>query len=72
VPTKFGDAAYDWMRKRKLTAVTSNELWTGLEETFPTLTAKSATRKTPRTTFGRDLKHDPRFKVENRIVTLLK
>lgn len=59
--SRFGDAAFSWMRSKKLKIVTSNELWAGLCAAHPELTQKSATRKTPRTTCMRDLRKDARF-----------
>ena len=69
--SRFGDAAYSWMTKHKLTSVSSNELWRGLEQMYPELTAKTPNRKTPRTTFGRDLLKDRRFQVSDRNVSLI-
>jgi len=61
--SRFGDAAFTWMRSHKRSSVTSNELWKGLETEWPEITTKTATRKTPRTTCMRDLRKDPRFRV---------
>lgn len=66
--SKFGDAAFAWMKKHKLTSVSSNELWKGLP---PELTAKSPTRKTPRTTCMRDLRKDGRFTVSKGTISLV-
>lgn len=69
--SKFGDAAFSWMRANRLSTVTSSELWAGLEATLPELTSKSATRKTPRSTCMRDLRKDSRFKVGKGVISLV-
>ena len=68
--TKFGAAAHAWMKRTGKTKVTTEELWRGLCESNPDLTAKTEHRKTPRTTCMRDLRKDDRFVVGNRIVQL--
>jgi len=70
--TRFADAAFAWMTGTKQKDVSSNELWAGLQEARPDLTAKSDGRKTPRTTLMRDLRKDGRFEVGNRRVALVK
>jgi hypothetical protein len=68
--SKFGDAAFQWMRKHEHVSITSEELWLGLCRAEPALTQKTPTRKTPRGTCMRDLRKDSRFKVGNRMVSL--
>lgn len=69
--TKFGSAAFTWMKQHKKADVSTNELWQGLCETNPELTTASEMRKTPRTTCMRDLRKDGRFVVGNRRVSLV-
>ncbi len=70
--TKFGRAVHDWMTAEKKRTATSNEIWATLERLDPELTAKTETRKTPRTTMMRDLRKDGRFEVADGRVSLLK
>ncbi len=68
--SKFGSAAYEWMKKHKKHDVSTEELWKGLCEAHSELTAVTETRKTPRTTCMRDIRKDDRFIVGNRRVAL--
>ena len=68
--TKFGSAALEWMQRAKKADVSTDELWKGLSETRPDLTAVAERRKTPRTTCMRDLRKDDHFEVGGRRVKL--
>lgn len=71
--SKMADAAYEWLKKHGgRDGVSTDDLWSGMQETYPELTAISETRKTPRTTLMRDLRKDRnnRFVVGNRRVKL--
>jgi len=69
--SRFSDAAFKWMSKQRVTEISSNELWAGLQREFPELTTVSSNRKTPRTTMMRDLRKDTRFTVQNREITIV-
>lgn len=69
--SKFSDAAYSWMRDNGKLKVSSDELWRGLQDDSPDLTAPSEHRKTPRATCMRDLRKDPRFEVRRGGIRLL-
>jgi hypothetical protein len=66
--SKFGDATFALMKKRKLASMSSDELWKALPAE---LTAKSPARKTPRTTCMRDLRKDVRFTVGKGTISLV-
>lgn len=71
--SRFANAAFIWlMANSPSKAVSSEDLWKGLQKSDPTLTAVSDKRKTPRTTCMRDLRHDSqqRFIVNNRTIAL--
>ena len=57
--SKLADAAFQWMQRHHPEEdVANTTLWHGLCEEFPELTATSESRKTPRATLMRDLRHD--------------
>jgi hypothetical protein len=70
--TKLSDAAFELMRKRKVSSIPSNELWDALREAEPKRTETTPNRKTPRTTAMRDLRKDSRFIVKAGVITLSK
>jgi hypothetical protein len=59
--SKFSDAAFSIIQARKVATITTRDLWAALEVAHPQLTAKTPTRKTPRTTCMRDILKDKRF-----------
>ena len=71
--SRMADAAYTWMKKHaQKDGVSTDELWKGMQQSYPELTAVSERRKTPRTTLMRDLRkdRDQRFVVQSRRVRL--
>lgn len=71
--SRFADAAHAWMaRFARGRAISTHELWKGLQSEYPDLTKVTAQRKTPRTTCMRDLRTDKakRFVIEKRTVRL--
>lgn len=58
------------MQRNGKQRVKTSELWAGLQDDEPALTAVSETRKTPRATCMRDLRKDARFAIGEGIVTL--
>jgi hypothetical protein len=44
--SRFGDAVFTWMQEHRLSEVSSENLWCGLEVKHPELTTKTPTRKT--------------------------
>ncbi len=67
------DVAYAWLVENSLReAVSSHVLWCAMQQLEPQRTAVSDSRKTPRITFMRDLRKDPRqrFVVENGKISL--
>lgn len=71
--SKFAEAAFSWLKKHAPSkAVSTDELWAGLQKNHPDLTTPSEGRKTPRGTCMRDLRvdHAKRFVVEGRTVRL--
>lgn len=71
--SKMANAAYEWLKKHGgKEGVSTEELWRGMQEAYPDVTAISERRKTPRTTLMRDLRKDgdQRFVVGNRRVKL--
>jgi hypothetical protein len=68
--TRFSNAVYSLMMKRRVRTMSSRELWQALCEEEPQLTMASATRKTPRSTAMRDLRRDPRFIVRDGTISL--
>jgi hypothetical protein len=69
--SRFGDAAFQWMRSQGLQSTSSSALWDGLQVYSPELTATSERRKTPRATCMRDLRKDRRFSVEAGVISLV-
>lgn len=72
--SRFVTAAAAWLTKYAPNkAVSTDELWRGLEASNPELTTASEQRKTPRTTCMRDLRTDKskRFFVDKRTVRLV-
>jgi hypothetical protein len=67
--SKFSDAAFAIVRAQK-GAMSTRDLWAALEAAHPELTAKTPTRKTPRTTCMRDVLKDKRFNSAAGKVTL--
>lgn len=59
--TRLSDAAFESMRRRKVSSIPSNERWDALCEAEPKRTETTPNRKTPRTTAMRDLREDSRF-----------
>lgn len=68
--TKYGNAAFALMTKRKARTMTTRALWDALVEAQPELVRVTEGRKTPRTTAFRDMRRDPRFTVLAGNVTL--
>ena len=71
--SRMADAAYTWMKNHaQKDGVSTDDLWKGMQQSYPELTAVSEHRKTPRTTLMRDLRKDggQRFVVQNRRVRL--
>jgi hypothetical protein len=69
---KFALAAEAWFDENAVQgAVDSDTLWIGLKQRNPDLTTPSASRKTPRGTCMRDLRHDSRFKVGQGKISLV-
>jgi hypothetical protein len=68
--TKYGDAVFMLMTKRKANTMTTRAVWTALAEANPELVLVTEGRKTPRTTAFRDLRKDSRFIVKGGSVTL--
>lgn len=69
--SRFAVAAEAWLKANSPTrSVTTEELWSGLCDANPLLTAASEGRKTPRTTCMRDLRNDGAFEVGGRKVRL--
>lgn len=68
--TKLSDAAFELMRKRRESSMSSNELWQALRQAEPERTETTRDRKTPRTTAMRDLRKDSRFIVKGGTITL--
>jgi hypothetical protein len=69
--SKFSDAAFALMKRRAVTSISSDDLWRGLRESEPELTAVTPTRKTPRTTAMRDIRKDVRFSSKRGTIKLL-
>ena len=62
--SKFAVAAERWFRENNVRdAVPSKTLWEALGKIAPDLTTPSESRKTPKATCMRDLRHDSCFKV---------
>ena len=69
--SKFGNAAFVWMKNNRKHDISTDELWEGLQRNNPELTTPSEKRKTPRTTCMRDLRKDSRFRVGSRRVAIV-
>jgi hypothetical protein len=61
--SRFADAAFSWLQEHALERkVTTRELWDGLCLADPELTAASEKRKTPYSTFLRDIRLDSKHR----------
>jgi hypothetical protein len=70
--SKFSDAAFAIMHRRREASISSADLWKAMREAEPELTATTPTRKTPRTTAMRDIRKDARFVVQGGRIELAK
>jgi hypothetical protein len=62
--SKFAQAAEEWFQRvARVDTASTHDLWQGLCDTRPDLTTPSESRKTPKATCMRDLRHDPAFDV---------
>jgi hypothetical protein len=71
--SRYADAAFEWLKiNSPKQPVPSDELWRGMQRTYPELTAVLPNRRTPRNTTMRDLRTDRqrRFIVADRRVWL--
>lgn len=58
---RLADIAYDWLiSNHPSNSVEASVLWSAMQKIDPIRTSVSETRKTPRTTFMRDLRMDKR------------
>jgi hypothetical protein len=73
--SKLADAAFSWMSQHAPDReISTDELWRGMKDAFPLLTATTNSRKTPRNTLMRDVRLDKqgRFIVKYRRIVLSK